>query len=178
MIYYERKMGNSSKTLKSQVTNSTQQMLSSPMKHTCWTGTVDPTSYQLKSRYQHNDDQMHKYSVGGSNSTEFLQTQNYPPTRKNLMQYQMPENISQSPSHSARQVCGPGPGPNDMNNRHSWLSNNYGSRGRQIIAGSESQPYYGDEEPVYEEILGRNENCDGTKNILISRFENVSVVSL
>lgn len=167
MMYYERKMGNSSKTLKSQGSNSTQHMLSSPMKHSCWTGTVDPTSYQLKSRYQHNDDQMHKYSVGGSNSTEFLQTQNYPPTRKNLMQYQMPENISHSPSHSARNICGPGagpgPGPNDMNNRHSWLSNNYGLRGRQIIAGSESQPYYGDEEPVYEEILGRNENCDGTK---------------
>lgn len=68
MMYYDRKIGNSSKTLKSQSSSSTQQMLSSPIKHdySYWTETADPTSYQLNKISRHpNDDQMnsiHKYA--------------------------------------------------------------------------------------------------------------------
>lgn len=154
-MYYERKMGNSSRTLKSQNSSSTQQMLSSPVKqdYSYWTGTVDQASYQLKPRYQHNDEQIHKYSMGGSCSNEFLQPQDYPSYRKKMMHQ---KNAPHSPSHNVRNASG----TNEFSNRHSWLSTNYNSKRKQPN-GNESQPYYGDEEPVYEEILSRTENCDG-----------------
>lgn len=68
MVYYDRRMGNSSRTLKSQNSSSTQQMLASPMKHdyTYWMESGDPASYQMNKMTRHpNDDQMNsiqKYS--------------------------------------------------------------------------------------------------------------------
>lgn len=61
MMYYDRKMGNSSRTLKSQNSSSTQQMLASPMKHDYpyWTESAEQASYQMNKMARHpNDEQM------------------------------------------------------------------------------------------------------------------------
>lgn len=170
-MYYERKMGNSSKTLKSQGSGSTQQMLSSPMKHEYpyWAGTADPTSYQLNKLSRHQNDDVAIPGNGG----ELMQGQNYPSYRKKLMQYQQSSANAHSPSHSVANVRA-NFGSNsefngrELNNRNSWLSTNPNSRhARQQINTIENMPQnynsYADEEPVYEEILSRTtENCDGS----------------
>lgn len=156
-MYYDRKMGNR---------GSTQQMLSSPMKHdySYWTGTTDPTSYQLNKLSRHqNDDQ-----VCGT-SGEMIQPQNYQSYRKK-MQYQQAVANAHSPSHqNVRPNFGSNTEFNGRNgdNRNSWLATN-SRHGRQQMNPTENMPQqnyhtYGDEEPVYEEILSRtNENCDGS----------------
>lgn len=165
-MYYDRKMGSSSKILKSQGSGSTQQMLSSPMKHDYpyWGGTADPTSYQLNKLSRNQiDDAM----VGG----ELMQTQNYPSYRKKMMQYQQSSATAHSPSHPMRGTFGPGSEFNarEMSNRNSWANTNPNARNsrHQMMAAEGKQPEnyssYADEEPVYEEIQSRtNENCDGS----------------
>lgn len=192
-MYYDRKMGNSSKTLKSQGSSSTQQMLSSPMKHdySYWTGTADPTSYQLNklSRHQMVDDPMcGNGGGGGGGSAEMMhaQGQNYPSYRKKMMQYQQSSANAHSPSHpNMRGTFGSNGDFNgrDINNRNSWMNTNPNARhmSRQqqqqqqqmnspssaVECNNMPQNYnsYADEEPVYEEILNArpNENCDGSE---------------
>lgn len=175
-MYYDRKMANSSKTLKSQGMGSMQQMLSSPMKHENphWTGTADPTSYQLNKLTRHQNDEP---TSSGSGEMMSGQGQIYPSYRKKVMQYQQPAVNAQSPSHVMANMRGAFGSNGDfngreINNRNSWL--NYNPNGRHarqhmnVAPGTESnmpQNYnsYADEEPVYEEILSRtNENCDAS----------------
>lgn len=171
-MYYDRKMGNSSKTLKSQGSSSTQQMLSSPMKHEYpyWAGTADPTSYQLNKLSRNpNDDAM------PGNGGEQMQGPNYPSYRKKLMHYQPQSSVNtHSPSHSVANMRANFGSNGDfngreMNNRNSWLNstNPHSRHGRQQINTIEKIPQnynsYADEEPVYEEILSRTtEKCDGS----------------
>lgn len=175
MIYYDRKMGNSSKTLKSLGSSSTQQMLASPLKHDYpdWIAAGDPASYQLNKLARHqNDDPM--MMVGGSDEMKHGQGPHFSSSyRKKAMYQQQPDNLH-SPSHLMANMRGTF-GANgefngrDMNNRNSWLNNgaNNGRHHRQQMNTTDGTMHpnynsYADEEPVYEEILSRtNENCDG-----------------
>lgn len=171
IVYYDRKMGNSSKTLKSLGSDSTQQMLGSPLKHDYpdWMATADPTSYQLNklARHQNHDPMM----MAGNDEMKHGQGQHFSSYRKKAMYQQQSANVH-SPSHlkaNMRGTFGSNSEYNgrDMNNRNSWLNNNSGRQNRQQMNAADSamqQNYnsYADEEPVYEEILSRTtENCDG-----------------
>lgn len=180
MMYYDRKMGNSSKTLKSQGSSSTQQMLSSPMKHdySYWTGTADPTSYQLNKLSRHPND-----VDGGGGGGEMIHAQGqYPSYRKKMMQQYQQQTTANphSPSHpNMRGTFGSTGDFNGRNdNRNSWQLQNTNPNvrhGRQhqhqqqqqmnAADANMAQNYnsYADEEPVYEEIMSRTtENCDGS----------------
>lgn len=163
-MYYDRKSGNSSKTLKSQGSSSTQQMLSSPMKHEypSYFG-AESTSYQLNKLPRLQND----HETNGSGELMQTQSQNYPSYRKKTMQYQQTVG-AHSPSHQMANLRGANGEFNgrEPNNRNSWLNTSPNARhGRQqVTENNMPQNYnsYADEEPVYEEILSRtNENCDG-----------------
>lgn len=173
-MYYDRKIANHSKTMKSQGMGSMQQMLSSPMKHENphWTGTADPTSYQLNKLTRHQSD-----DAGGSAELIHAHSQNYPSYRKKSLQYQSQPANQHSPSHAMTNMRGAFGSQSDfngreMNQRNSWINNNPNDRRHMrhhMNAGDGSgnmlQNYnsYADEEPVYEEILSRtNENCDAS----------------
>lgn len=172
-------MGNSSKTLKSLGSGSTQQMLGSPLKqdYPDWMATADPTSYQLNKLARHqNDDPMMMAAATGGDDMQHVHGQHFSSYRKKAMYHQQQSANIHSPSHLIANMRGGGTfGSNgefngrDMNNRNSWLNNNTnGRQNRQqqinVADGAMQQNYnsYADEEPVYEEILSRtNENCDG-----------------
>lgn len=182
MVYYDRKMGVNSKTLKS------QQMISSPGRHDYpyFTGTTDGYKHNKNSRHNDNStNSINKYS-GSSSNAELLQSQkpmpNYPSFKKKIMHYAQSSSTpanAQSPSHrdpigvdedapaATMQFSG-----RDFNtNRHSWISSGgagvAGAYNQHNVHHQKQMPTnmhlayvgagpnssYATEEPVYEEIM-------------------------
>lgn len=175
MLYYDRKIGGNSKTLKS------QQMMSSPARHDYpyFTGTTDGYKHNKSNRHNENStNSISKYSSGGSNA-ELLQSQkpipNYPSFKKKIMHYAQSSSTPahpQSPSH--RDTFGPEidvpvatmqfSGRDFNTNRHSWISsgggggvggpyNNHQKQMPMAYVGAGPNSSYATEEPVYEEIM-------------------------
>lgn len=180
MLYYDRKIGGNSKTLKS------QQMISSPGRHDYpyFTGTTDGYKHNKSNRHNDNStNSISKYSSSGSNA-ELLQSQkpmpNYPSFKKKIMHYAQSSSSpaqTQSPSHrdkfgtdddvpaATMQFSG-----RDFNtNRHSWISgggvggsgsggvggayNHHQKQMPMAYVGAGPNSSYTTEEPVYEEIM-------------------------
>lgn len=174
MLYYDRKIGNNSKTLKSH--GSAQHVMASPNKHEYpyWTGTDAGNYKQHKSRRQTDDsmNSINKYSSGSN--AELLQSQqtipNYPSFKKKIMHYAQSSANAQSPSHVNVNLREPFGGNDaaaatqfngrEFNNRHSWMSGNYNQYPQHpkqiplnVHLASGGINSYGVDEPVYEEIL-------------------------
>lgn len=167
MLYYDRKIGGNSKTLKS------QQVISSPARHDYpyFTGTTDGHKHNKGKRHNDNSTKsISKYSSRGSN-VELLQSQK-PSFKKKIMHYAQssstPVQVESSSHRDTFSTDDDAPvatmqfsGRDFNTNRHSWISSGgggvaYNHHQKQMplaYVGAGPNSSYATEEPVYEEIM-------------------------